>query len=191
MNLKHHRDLAQEFPELKQRVHDLKLESIEFRQMYADYEVLDNEIHRIEQEIETPSDAYTEDLKRRRAHLKDHLYGLLTGRLHPAADTEEFVTRGKFRKPVDHGEVSRAWQERGYDCALQAVAPGSDRPGSTRERSEARDLLITVSDGELDVELGGVDYVLAPGDELFIPSDTRFALRNRGTAEARYYLGLD
>lgn len=105
MPLEHHRDLAHEFPELKQRVHDFKVESAEFRRLYAEYESVDNEIHRIEQEIETPSDTYTETLKHRRAWLKDHLYGLLTGRIHPLtdADTEEYVERSKFRQPVDHG----------------------------------------------------------------------------------------
>jgi uncharacterized protein YdcH (DUF465 family) len=53
-------------------------ESEEFRRLYAEYEAVDNEVHRIEQEIETPSDAYTETLKHRRARLKDR-FGLLAG----------------------------------------------------------------------------------------------------------------
>jgi len=81
MNLEHHRDLAHEFPELKSRIHELKLASREFRQLYAEYQALDDEIHRIELDIETTSDAYAEELKFRRVRLKDHLHGLLTGRI--------------------------------------------------------------------------------------------------------------
>jgi uncharacterized protein YdcH (DUF465 family)/mannose-6-phosphate isomerase-like protein (cupin superfamily) len=187
MNLEHHRDLAREFPELKQRVHDLKLESPEFRHLYATYEAVDNEVHRIEQEIETPSDAYTEDLKRRRAQLKDRLYGLLTGRLHPAPDTEDFVVRKKFRTPVDHGEVSRDWSERGYSCKTLAEPPG--HVGSSE--AYAKDALMTVVEGRVDVEMHSVDYVLEPGDELFIPRGAPFTLRNTGLGETRCFLGLD
>jgi uncharacterized protein YdcH (DUF465 family) len=187
MTLEHHRDLAHEFPELKQRVHDLKVESAEFRRLYAEYEALDNEVHRIEQEIETPSDAYTEDLKRRRAHLKDRLYGLLTGRLHPAAETEEFVIRKKFREPVDHGEVARDWSDRGYDCSHQQEPAGQAR----RETTHARDALMVVVEGRLDVGMHGVDYVLQPGDELFVPRGAPFTLRNVAAGESRWLLGLD
>lgn len=45
MALDHHRDLTHEFPELKQRVHELKLSSGEFRALYREYQSLDNEIH--------------------------------------------------------------------------------------------------------------------------------------------------
>jgi hypothetical protein len=187
MTLEHHRDLAHEFPELRQRVHDLKVESAEFRRLYDEYQALDNEIVRIEQELETPSDAYTENLKRRRAHLKDHLYGLLTGRLHPAAGTEEFVIRRKFRTPVHHREVSRDWQERGYGCTPFVPPPGAGRPGKMYER----DALLTVVEGRLDVQMHGVDYVLEPGDELFVPRAAPFTLRNLRGDETRCLLGLD
>jgi len=187
MTLEHHRDLAHEFPELKQRVHDLKTESAEFRRLYAEYEATDNEVHRIEQEIETPSDAYTENLKHRRAHLKDRLYGLLTGRLHPAADPEEYVVRHKFRQPVDHGEVSRAWSERGYDCVVCTEPPGQD----WRDVSESRDEMLAVIEGGLDVEMHGVRYVLAPGDEMSIPREAPYRLRNASTQETRWFHGHD
>lgn len=73
----HHHDLSLEFPELKQRIHDLKLTSPEFNQLYAEYQALDKAIYRIEEEIETPSDSYTEELKKKRVQLKDRLYAML------------------------------------------------------------------------------------------------------------------
>lgn len=187
MTLEHHRDLAHEFPELKQRVHDLKLESPEFRNLYEKYQALDNEIHRIEQEIDTPSDVYAENLKRRRAQLKDRLYGLLTGRLHPAADTEEYVIRHKFRQPVDHGEVSRNWSQRGYSCVPLTAPPGEGQ----RNQTYAKDALITVVEGRLDLKMHGVGYTLEPGDELFIPRGVSFTLHNVCTEKTRCFLGLD
>lgn len=73
----HHHDLGQEFPELKDRVHELKMTNPRFADLYAQYQEVDKEIYRIEQEIETPSDEYTETLKKRRVLLKDQLYELL------------------------------------------------------------------------------------------------------------------
>ncbi|MCK5640335.1 MAG: DUF465 domain-containing protein [Gammaproteobacteria bacterium] len=72
-----HHDLAHEFPEYKERIHDLKMSDLHFAKLYQEYEKLDKEIYRIEQQIETPSDEYTEQLKKKRALLKDKLYALL------------------------------------------------------------------------------------------------------------------
>ena len=187
MTLEHHRDLAHEFPELKQRVHDLKTESAGFRRLYAHYESLDNEIHRIEQEIETPSDAYTEKLKLRRAQLKDRLYGLLTGRIHLPADTEEYVVRHKFRQPVDHGEVSRAWSEQGYSCQSCTAAADPD----WRDAAPGSDEVLVVGEGCLEVEMHGVRYALNPGDEMFIPRAAPYRLRNACARETRWFHGHD
>lgn len=77
MEIEHHHDLAHEFPELKARIHALKQTSPEFRQLYDEYAAVTREVYRIEQDIETPSDDYAEDLKRRRVHLKDRLYAML------------------------------------------------------------------------------------------------------------------
>lgn len=187
MNIKQHRDLAREFPELRQRVQDLKASSPEFRQLYREYQDLDNEIHRIELDIETPSDAFTEDLKFRRAHLKDQLYGLLTGRLHSEHETEEYLIRHKFRVPVDHGEVARDWQERGYSCGRLSDPPGREWRDVTHDTNE----LITVVEGSLRVTLHGMDYTLSPGDELFIPRGASHTVRNAHTADTHWLYGYD
>lgn len=77
MEIEHHHDLAHEFPEFKARIHELKQTNPAFRELYAEYARVAREIYRIEQEIETSSDDYTEELKRRRVRLKDRLYTLL------------------------------------------------------------------------------------------------------------------
>ena len=70
--------LITEFPELRDKIHELKVSDHHFAKLFTEYHDVDHELHRIEQEIETPSDAYTEDLKKKRLHLKDQLYTLLT-----------------------------------------------------------------------------------------------------------------
>ncbi|MGD8514682.1 MAG: DUF465 domain-containing protein [Granulosicoccaceae bacterium] len=72
-----HHHLANEFPEFRDRIHELKLSDAHFAKLYEEYEELDKEIIRIEEEIETPSDAYTEELKKKRLLLKDELFSIL------------------------------------------------------------------------------------------------------------------
>ncbi len=185
MEIEHHRDLAHEFPELKARIHELKLASREFRHLYEAYQALDNEIHRIEQEIETPSDDYTEQLKRRRVYLKDRLHGLLTGRIRPAADTEEFVIRHKFHRPVDERVVIRDWIARGYACRAL-----DDGPGQPWRRLPAdSDALVTVVAGRLEVGLASDTYALEAGDELFIPRGAARRVRTPPGQAARWLYG--
>lgn len=187
MNTEHHRDLTHEFPQLKHRVHELKLTSAWFRHLYEDYQAVDNEVCRIEQEIETPSDEFTEALKRRRVELKDRLYGMLTGHLPIEAPTDEYVVRGKFRRPVDHGEVSRDWMQRGFSCDVFTDPPGRE----WRDYVHATNELITVVEGQLEVELREERYVLEPGDEFYIPRRVNHTVRNIDAGTTRWFYGYD
>ena len=72
-----HHDLLTEFPEYKERINELKNSNPEFAQLYEQYDALDEEIYNIEEQIETPSDEYTEELKMKRVQLKDKLYAML------------------------------------------------------------------------------------------------------------------
>lgn len=70
-------DLIHELPEYRERIHQLKTTDAHFARLFDQYHEVDREVHRIEQGIETPSDTYTEDLKKQRLHLKDQLYAML------------------------------------------------------------------------------------------------------------------
>ena len=183
----HHRDISHEFPEIKHRVHELKLTSAKFRGLYEEYQAVDNEVSRIEQDIETPSDDYTEELKLRRVRLKDRLYGMLTGRVPIEAPSDEYVTRGKFRAPVDQGEVARNWVERGFSCRAFTDPPGRE----WRDYAHATNELVTVVDGRLELLMHGVSYVLEPGDELFIPQRAAHTVHNIHTGTTRWLYGYD
>lgn len=185
MELEHHRDLAREFPELKERIHALKLASPLFRHRYAEYQELDDEIHRIEQDIETPSDDYTEELKRRRVRLKDQLYGMLTERLPAEAETDEFVVRHRFPLPVDVAAVTRDWIGRGFSCRAFSDPPGREWIDYVHDSDE----LVTVVEGRLEVEMHGERWELEPGDELYIPRDVTHTVRNRHTGTTRWLYG--
>jgi uncharacterized protein YdcH (DUF465 family) len=72
-----HHHLVQEFPEFKDKIHELKTSDPAFAALIDKYNSLDDEIYRIEEQIETPSDEYTESLKKQRLLLKDQLFHML------------------------------------------------------------------------------------------------------------------
>jgi uncharacterized protein YdcH (DUF465 family) len=72
-----HHDFVHEFPEYKMQVHELKLSNMHFAKLFNAYQECNNSLHRIELEIETPSDAVVEELKKKRLHLKDEMLGMI------------------------------------------------------------------------------------------------------------------
>ncbi len=72
-----HHDLVHEFPEYREKIHQLKVGDQHFARLFDAYHEVDREIRRIEMEIETPGDSYLESLKKRRVRLKDELYEML------------------------------------------------------------------------------------------------------------------
>lgn len=72
-----HHDIPHEFPEFRELIKRLYESDVGFKQMYTEYHQLDSEILQIEQNIEAVSDSYTEDLKKKRVHLKDEIYAVL------------------------------------------------------------------------------------------------------------------
>lgn len=71
-------DLVHELPEYKDQIHKLKVSDRHFARLFDEYHELDHEIRRIEEGIETPDDAYIEERKKTRLHLKDQLMAMLT-----------------------------------------------------------------------------------------------------------------
>ena len=76
MKLTHH-DFHHEFPEYGNRIHELKLSDMHFARLFGEYDKLDHEIRRIEQEGSKISDTELEKMKYGRVHLKDQLYAYL------------------------------------------------------------------------------------------------------------------
>ncbi len=72
-----HHDLAHQFPEHRDRIHDLKLSNAHFARRADEYHAVAKELHAIEAGVETPSDRYVEELKKKRLALLDEIYGML------------------------------------------------------------------------------------------------------------------
>lgn len=70
-------DLIHEFPEFKEKIHDLKMYNAHFAKLFDQYHEVEHEIRRIEEGVETTSDEYLEGRKKERLKLKDELFAML------------------------------------------------------------------------------------------------------------------
>jgi len=66
-------DLAHEFPQYKEKIHDLKINDRHFAKLFDEYHTVEHEVHRIEVGAESSSDSYLEERKKIRLNLKDQL----------------------------------------------------------------------------------------------------------------------
>lgn len=76
MSLENH-SLVKEFPEMRDKIHNLKTSDNHFSKLFAEYDELEHSVHRIESGAEAASDERLESLKKQRLHLKDELFILL------------------------------------------------------------------------------------------------------------------
>lgn len=67
-------ELAEEFPEYREKLHALKLGNAHFRKLSDQYHELNREIHRIETDVAPTEDLHHQELRRRRVKLKDEIY---------------------------------------------------------------------------------------------------------------------
>ncbi len=72
-------EIAAEFPEFKDRIHELKIADAHFRRLYDEYHNVNREVHRIEAAGLNVTDEHYEEVKRNRMRLKDDIYGMLNG----------------------------------------------------------------------------------------------------------------
>ncbi|RXR23492.1 MULTISPECIES: YdcH family protein [Flavobacterium] len=67
-------DLLHEFPELTDKIHELKTQDAHFKKLFDSYHELEHQIHRINTEEEVVIDEYAHELKAKLLHLKDEIY---------------------------------------------------------------------------------------------------------------------
>ena len=70
-------DLHHEFPEYEKEIHYLKIHNNHFARFFKEYDEVDDELIRIQQGIETPSDLYIDGLKKKRLFYKDEMYFMI------------------------------------------------------------------------------------------------------------------
>lgn len=76
MSLENH-SLINEFPHLREQIHQLKMRDNHFARLFHEYDEVVHEVHRIESGGSAVSDDYLEQVKKKRLHLKDQLFALL------------------------------------------------------------------------------------------------------------------
>lgn len=69
--------LANELPEHKDSIHQLKTTNMHFLKLFNEYHDVDKDVHRIESGVENTSDQYLETLKLQRLHLKDEMLAMI------------------------------------------------------------------------------------------------------------------
>lgn len=72
-----HHPILREFPEHREIIRRLKGTDAHFRKMFDEYHRLDDSIYRIEEDIDFATDQEIEELKLRRAKLKDEIYHVI------------------------------------------------------------------------------------------------------------------
>lgn len=71
-------ELAEEFPDKVDRLHDLKTSHAHFAKLFDEYHLINREIHRIETGVEPSSDERSTDLRKQRLFLKDEIAAMLS-----------------------------------------------------------------------------------------------------------------
>ena len=70
-------DLLHEFPEFKDKIHDLKVSNTHFRKLFDEYHEVDHQVHSYESGAQATTDEHLTELRSKRVHLKDSLYAML------------------------------------------------------------------------------------------------------------------
>lgn len=70
-------DLLHEFPEHKEKIHDLKVSNEHFRKLFDEYHEVEHHIHRINMGSEIANDTFVHELKAKLLFLKDEIYSYL------------------------------------------------------------------------------------------------------------------
>jgi uncharacterized protein YdcH (DUF465 family) len=70
-------DLADDFPDKVDRIHQLKTSNNRFARLYDEYNELNRTIHRVETRVEPRTEDEEEELKRSRVRLKDEILAML------------------------------------------------------------------------------------------------------------------
>ena len=70
-------DLAEDFPDKVERIHQLKTGNSRFARLYDEYNELNRTIHRVETRVEPRTEDVEEELKRSRVRLKDEIMAML------------------------------------------------------------------------------------------------------------------
>ena len=70
-------ELAEDFPEHTQKIHDLKASDAHFARLADEYHKINREVHRVETGVEPGGQVREEELRKTRMRLKDEIAAIL------------------------------------------------------------------------------------------------------------------
>ncbi|WP_396157057.1 YdcH family protein [Flavobacterium sp.] len=70
-------DLLHEFPELQDKIHELKISDAHFRKLFDEYHEIEHQIRRINTGSEIANDKFVHELKAKLLFRKDEIYAYL------------------------------------------------------------------------------------------------------------------
>ena len=70
-------ELAAEFPELADKIHDLKQKDPHFARLTDEYHEINRDVHRAEENLEPTDDLNAQDMRKKRMALKDQIWAIL------------------------------------------------------------------------------------------------------------------
>lgn len=70
-------NLIHEFPEMREKIQQLKLSDAHFQKLFVAYDAVEHEVRNIENAGQNTSDGYLEELRKKRLKLKDELFAML------------------------------------------------------------------------------------------------------------------
>ena len=70
-------DILHEFPEMKEKIHNLKISDNHFRKIFEEYHEVDHTVHSIETGATPTTDEHLNELRLKRVNLKDAIYSYL------------------------------------------------------------------------------------------------------------------
>lgn len=98
-----------------------------------------------------------------------------------------YLTRQKFPTPLNRDQVAHDWHSRGYSCDVFVDPPGREWNDFVHATNE----LVTVIAGRLKIGIGGEEFLVEPGDEIFIPKGVRHSVKNVSSSTTHWLYGYD
>ena len=71
-------ELAEEFPDKVDQIHDLKMNDAHFARLSDEYHEINRQVHRAETNVEPMEELAEVQLRKQRAALKDEIWGILS-----------------------------------------------------------------------------------------------------------------
>jgi quercetin dioxygenase-like cupin family protein len=97
------------------------------------------------------------------------------------------ISHSQFPAPVDRNAVASDWAARGYSCQTFTDPPGQEWNDFVHRSNE----VVTVVEGRLWMRVGADTCEAGPGDEVFIPRNTKHSVKNIHGGRTLWLFGYD